>query len=369
MSNIAIELAGPAARAAADLPDDVPLEHLIPTIVTLVGDGCPAEGRWYAYRPGGVRIDVSKTLGQASVGSGETVFVTRATTAIDPHLPDPVPAVTDRDTPSMRSARILPSRMSTSRRLAASVRAWLGTRVTPEAIDDGPLGRAIAMWHWSEHRHRLSWMIGRPQLHRTITIGVVTQADAGSSARTAVDVAGALGEGRADRVILLDGDPIRAGVTRLAEDPLPIGGLADGTSSLDARFGSGSRPVTTIGCDLGCAEQPTFDAYRRVIDRIRPNAGVVVIDCGPVGASRLADLCEQIVLVTDRPVDREVERRFRHRPTVVAITPQSDPSNLEQIDRSIPGAVGAVVQRDQVAAAHEVAALLAAGWAALGATV
>ncbi len=367
MSTINVELVGSTTRTHTDLADDIPVEHLMPSMVTLVGDGCPAEGRWLAYVPGGVRIDLSATLTQTGLSDGDTVYVTRSTHAIDPELPDPVPIRNDDASPTDRTSRVIPDRLTTRQRLVALGRALVGSRVTPRALGGGAMERVTDMWRWTDHGRRLDWIIGRPRLHRTVTIGVITQTDSGASAHTAVEVATALSAARADRVILVDGDPERAGVTRLTGvSARTVAGAADGVDSLDARFGSGT--VTVLGCDLRASTTPGFDVYRRMLDRIRPSAGVVVIDCGPVGSSRLLDLCEQIVLVTHGPIDPRVERRFRNRPTVIAAARRGDAVDLSHIDPSFPTALGTVAIGD-AHTGRELAAMLADGWARLGATV
>ncbi len=367
MSTVTVELVGSTTRTHTDLPDDVPVEHLMPSMVTLVGDGCPAEGRWLAYVAGGVRVDLSTTLTQMGLSDGDAVYVTRSTHAIDPELPDPVPVRMDDASPTERTSRVIPERLTTRQRIIEAGRALVGSRVTPRALDCGAKERVADMWRWTDHGRRLDWIIGRPRLHRTVTIGVITQTDSGASAHTAVDVATALSAARADRVILVDGDPERAGVTRLTGvGALTVVGAADGVDSLDARFGSGT--ITVLGCDMRAGTTPGFDVYRRMLDRIRPSAGVVVIDCGPAGSSRLPDLCEQIVLVTDGPVDPRVERPFRNRPTVMAVAKRGDTVDLSLIDSSFPTASGSVVFRD-AHTGRELAAVLADGWARLGATI
>jgi hypothetical protein len=366
MTLLDIELAGSTTRTKSALANDVPIEQLVTSMVTLVGDGSPAEGRWYAYRPGGDRLASHLTLAQAGVGDGDTIYVTRATVAIDPGLSDAFPTSPDNMSPSERAAQIIPHRATRRRRVLDTVRALLGTRSTIDAIDGSVWERTSSMWHWGDHRRRLEWMIGRPQLNRTVTIGVTSQADAGASSRLATALAWALASTRADRIMLIDGDPHRAGLTRLAAGrSQTITPLAAGSQVLDARFGS--DPVTVLGCDLSGSDIPDFDVYRRTLDRIRANAGVVVIDCGPVGGSRLVDLCEQVVLVTDAPIDHRVRRMFRNRPTAVAVVPQPH-FDMKAIDESLPSAFGAVEATDGLAG-HEIAAVLADGWARLGASV
>lgn len=366
MTLLEIELAGSMTRTRVELADDVPIGVLVPSMVTLVGDGSPAEGRWYAYRPAGERLAQHRTLAQTGIDHGDTVYVTRATAAIDPDVLDTMRTMLDDRTPSERAMALVPRRLSTRRRALDAAHAMLGTRSTVDTIHGTIWERATSMWRWGDHRRRLEWMIARPHLNRTVTIGVTSQADAGASARLATSIARALASARDDRVILIDGDPGRAGVTRLAAGHTQaITSLANGSQVLDARFGA--EPVTVLGCDLAGAETPTFEVYRRTLDRIRAHAGVVVIGCGAVGESRLIDLCEQVVLVTDTPVDRRVQRIFRNRPTVVAVA-RRQPVDMTTIDESLPTATAAVEITDDLSG-HEIATVLADGWAELGATV
>jgi hypothetical protein len=362
MTLLDIELAGSTTRRRTELADDVAIEHLITSMITLVGDGSPAEGRWSVYRPGGERLASSVTLASAGVGHGDTLYVAQATPATDDDLADPLSRPFDDRTPSQRAATILPQRQTTRRRVFETVRALVGTRSILDTIDGTPLERMVGMWKWGDHRRRLDWIIARPQLERTITVGVCTQADAGASARLSLDLARSLAAARSDRVMLVDGDPVRAGVTRLATGrSQSITGVVDGSEVVDARFGA--DPVTILGCDLSSSDIPDFDAYRRTLDRIRPNAGVVVIDCGPVG-SRLADLCEQIVLVTNGPIDHRVRRIFRHRPTIVAAAARHT-IEMAVIDESLPTAIAAVELTDEMSA-PEISAVLADSWVRQG---
>jgi hypothetical protein len=202
-----------------------------------------------------------------------------------------------------------------------------------------------------------------------VFIGIVTQAEGGSSARVATELAAALGRCRTDRVTLVDGAPERAGVTRLMaghRDPrCTIGSVADGTFSLDPRFGN--RAVATVGVDLATASNPTKDEYRRVLDLLRRQSGIVIVDCGSAQSAGLDDLCEQFVLVTDRAVEPSLADAFAGRPTVVVASANGATLDDTTMDRSFPSADAALGEWAGPAAL-ELAAPLTDRWASLGAT-
>jgi hypothetical protein len=363
MKLLEIEVAGATIRRRTELAEDVAIEELIPSMVTLAGDGSPADGRWYVYRPGGERLGAGSTLASAGVAHCDALYIARATPAIDSELPDAPPNGLDDLTPSQRVGTIVPERQVRRRRVLDAIRALLGTRSARQTIDGTAWERMTGTWRWGDHHRRLEWIIGRPRLTRTVTIGVCTPADGGTSAVLAIEIARSLAAARADRVLLMDGDPVRAGVTRSAGGRNhTISSVAEGVEVVDARFRVDR--VAVLGCDLSGTDIPDFGMYRRALDRIRPSAGIVVIDCGPVG-SLLADLCEQIVVVTDSPFDPGVRRSLGHRPTVVAVAPIG-PAGMAGIDESLPTAIGAIGLVDDLSV-WEIDAVLAHGWARLGA--
>ncbi|MDH4306608.1 MAG: hypothetical protein OEX04_03940 [Acidimicrobiia bacterium] len=359
---LSIEVAGPTCRATApDVPADAPLEDVLASMVCLVGDRSFADGPWFAYTESGQRIPPDVSLSAFGVRSGDTVYVARAVVATEPDLVDS-PTGPSAGSPTVRAADLLPDRLGTVRRLAACTTAFLGLRTTVDALGDGPMGRARAMWEWTAYERRLQWIIGRIRLRRPVTIGVVSQSEPGSSAAIAVELVDVLSRARADRVALIDGDPDRSGVSRrVRSNTVVITEAIDGHGLPDARFAARSEGPIVVVSDPATADHPAPATYRRLLDRLRPVAGIIVVDCGPIESATLHGMCEQLVLVTDRPVDARVARMVDTRQAVLAVVPRAQPPEPMAIDRSLPTALGAVYgDANEIAA--ELAAILTTEW-------
>jgi hypothetical protein len=346
MSILEVELSGPNLVCRTQLPDDMAIEDLLPTMATLVGDAPAASSRWMVatVNPGPLSMPTSRS--PTSGWSPATSFTWPAGSPQPNPLPRERP-VTHGPLPTRRFH--LPDRVSTARRIGASLGALLGTVATAGTVDAPPLRRAFDMWHWTDRRRRLEWLIRRGRLERSTSLGVVGL-DA-SGAETAIGLAEVLSAMRADRVVLVDGDPIRAMATRLVPGRHPsITEVAAGLADVDARF----TPTRLVGVDLGQPSPPTQQEYRRALERIRRSAGLVVIDCGPAASAPLAVLCDQLVVVRRR-LGEHMTGDLAHRTTVTALTGPPDGEDRSALKRS--GLTG-VVNLTEKDAQLELAAML-----------
>jgi hypothetical protein len=310
MSIITVELSGPNICCSTALPDDVIIQDLIPTMITLVGDAPMASSRWMVATAAGGRVSAHHTLAGAGVQPGDVVHLARQVPATDA-LPV-TPTSRDDLTPSQRTRHTLPDRVGTARRIAASVGVLLGTVATAGTVDAPPLRRALDMWQWTDRRRRLEWLIRRPRLERTAIIGVIGVDTPGAD--VAAILTRTMTAVRPDRVVLADANP---------GQPMP----------------------------------PTEGEGRRALEQARRSARVVVIDCGPLNGSRLADLCDELVVVTRRPPAEETARQLAHRSTVLATVGLPGGCDPSAFDRALPTAGGLVNLADDDARL-ELAALL-----------
>lgn len=310
MSVITVELSGPGICCSTALPVDVAIEDLLPTIVTLVGDAPVASSQWMVATAAGGRISTHLTLAEVGVEPGDVIHLARQVPATDP-VPG-TPTSCDERSPSERARHTLPGRVGTAYRIAASVGVLLGTVATSGTVDAPPLRRALDMWHWTDRRRRLEWLIRRPRLARTATIGVVGVDISGAD--VAATLALTMSAVRPDRVVLVD-------------------------------------------VDLGQPTPPTEIEYRRALERVRRSAPLIVIDCGQVGGSCLADLCDQLVVVARRPPGEHITRPLAYRSTVMATVGQPGGSDPSAFDRALPTAAGLINMADDDARL-ELAALL-----------
>jgi hypothetical protein len=306
MSIITVELSGPGICCSTVLPDDVIIGDLLPTMITLVGDAPVASSQWMVATANGGRVSTHLTLAEVGVEAGDVVHLARQVPATDPSIQPHRPERPPSEGP------LLPDRVGWARRITASVGALLGTIVIADAVDAPPLRRALEMWRWTDRRRRLEWLIRRPRLRGIATIGVIGADTSGSE--VAASLALTLSAVRPDRVVLMD--------------------VATGAVT----------PPTELEC-------------RRELERVRRSARLIVVDCGPLGGTCLADLCDQLVVVARRPPGEEVAAGLLHRSTVMAIVGLPTGGDRSPFDRTLPTATGVVNMAD-VDAGLELAALL-----------
>jgi hypothetical protein len=275
------------------VPDDAPVDDLAWSLVAGAGYAPTSARSWVVAVAGGRRLQPDTTLARAGVVDGDDIYVAPAVPATDP--------APDRDV--QRPPAALDDALPLARRLAATAGALIGATTTREARGGTPLERAASMWRWTDRRRRLRWLIGHPRLRRTIIIGVASVGGVGGSARLAIDLAGVLGGCRNDRLVLVDGEPERALLTRLVGRGHPtVSALATDQATLgDARFGRDG----VVGCDLEHPGREEAATYRAALARIRPHAGLIVVDCGPLATSPLIGTCDQVVVGSDRPLAPE----------------------------------------------------------------
>jgi hypothetical protein len=346
MTRVRVELAGAASTCTHDLDTDLDIAELLPTLVTLVGDGPAGEGAWFVTTAAGRRIEPGTNLAAAGIAPGDTLFVARNVTALD----------WERGPTQDRGCWVppLPEHLGIFRRVTATADAFFGVSRLGDTIDAPPWARARSMWAWTDMGRRLRWLIGRPKLRRTVMIGVVSIGSGG--AEVAMALAEALAAYRQDRVVLLDGEPKQGSATSMMPGRrVTVGEVARSSVALDARFGA----VGFVGVGSVSHDECSPATYRAAIERIRHHAALVVIDCGQIGSAPLADMCDQIVLVTSQPIGHSDAVRFGGRRQVMVIAGGVPADRARRIARSMPQTPVDMSGGD---AALQIAAMLAGGW-------
>lgn len=363
---------GPALRSATRLVDDVPIEQLLPSMVSIAGDGPYRPGRWFVATPNGSRLDPRCTPAQAGLQPGDSVLLARRTPAVDSiHLEGP---------PQMQSE--MPRRLGLGLRVIETMAAFTGIRVPVVAEGAGPLERLRATWRWSQYHRRLDWLIGCNRLNRPVVIGV-TSLGGRSSTQVAIDLAHRLAVGRSDRISLVDGDTSRATLTRVQGSyDATVEELGERATwalpDIDARF---ARPIArmngantqvarpiVVAIDRNRPPTPGIDAHRVALERLRVHSAVMIVDAGPSSdACPMLELVDQIVVCVDQTPGssevRELERLASDRPTILIDT-GAGMDNVA-MRRLIPGTVP--LTGSDAALAMPVAVV--DGWASLGALV
>lgn len=366
MSRAEVTIMGPSVRRSATFATDVPVKHLLPSMVSLAGDGPFGAHEWVAASACG-EIDQNLTISQLGLDQREPILIARRVGAIDAEHP------TSQD--KGHPPTVVPRRLGPGRRVRAVVLAVAGIRVPMAATGRSVAARAVETWRWSEHRRRLDWLIGRHRLRCSVVIAVCSTGPAPPEASSVVSfrIAHELARVRHDRISLVDGDPGHAALThRCRRLDATIDDLqchtpgASGT--IDARFGgpsgTGGRPLT-IGLDLSQSRRVMVDEYRSALDRVRSHAAVIVIDVGSVDdAGPLVALADQVVVVVERPTSADVKDMVGHRPAV--IVDAASGFDRAGLSRLLPNAP-VVTDDDQGDADQLLAIALIDGWRQLDA--
>ncbi len=371
MGMIDVTLMGATIRRREAFADDVPIEHLLPSMIGLAGDSSYRAGRWTLGLRDGTVVDPSRTLAELGLEPDEPLLLARRVHAIDPEVP--LTAEPTTGTP-------LPVRLGPLGRLGAAGSALLGFNVPLAAERLGVFERARVAWRWSRHEARLDWLIGSHRLRRTVVVAVASTAPGRGTVRSpsaewAWRLARRLSEARRDRIALIDGDLDAARLTRrLRRVDTTVDELWTRdrweTHDLDARF-AGSRVsdgnLMTIGQDRN-GDPVTTTMLRGALDRLRPHSGVIVMDVGSLADCddrwRLAD---QIVLAVDGSPEQQTALPPEEvRPCVVvdagsALTPVG-------LDRIAPHAT-LITGADSGDVERRLAIALVDGWMETGALV
>lgn len=408
MSTVLVTVVGPAGRRDLSLPADSPIHELMPTLVRLVGDSDgEASEAWALNRSPADDQPLSPgaSLSGSGILDGAVLYLDRAR-APEPQATPAAPLTGDGLTPAERTARILPPRQSTARRLGQAIRAlFRSSPPEPETAQGngdrglspfeappapatftvatklGPTERARRAWRATDYMEQLDLAIVAPRLRRCVTVAVVSpKGGVGKTTVTAL-VGTLLALLRRDRVVAIDTNPDYGSLGRVLT---PDHGLF--VDDLLARVDEPNLTLTGIDAQLGRAVHglmvlpaPTDPArmwrldetaYRKVIERLQEFAGILLLDCGtglqePAAGAAIKS-SDQLILVSDaEPAAASLvaeagsllARSGRPITLVVNKMPtRGSLLDLEQFGRHLPEASGQVVIPADVAEANRLTA-------------
>ena len=349
MSHILVTIDTPTRSLDLSLPAGLAGRELIRMLGPTLG--APDIDRATLTTSEGMAIEDGVTLEAAGVLDGSRLSL-RA--AADPTASSPAESTIKVD-PDARATRVVPDRIRDRDRLTISLKAFVGINRPSGAASS--FERARAAWEWTDHRTRLHWLISRPRMDRSVTIGVMGH----RSDEVAEGVGRSFSEARPDRVVVIDGDLEHARISRR----LPAGTTLEeiesglrrrdlGSVARDRLFEQLPGGVLAIPLDPSAAA-PDSATLRRLLESLTRHAAIAVIDCGSIQRPNAAALeaCDQVVVSTTGP-----SPHIPAQTTIAVWDDHMDP---------IPGEAYAVHQISERVAAHsELAAILASGWSLLG---
>lgn len=363
MATVQVTIAGPGGEVSLAVPQDTPLERLLPTLVSVAAPGSDKSAQWTIASPDYPDLGPGKTLAQCGVADGSRLLLRSAQgpqpeagaesvapiatpaggdapapASGEPSTATAVPAQTPpAGTSPMRQTRnSLPTRIRSRERLrdaaAAAVRPAPPTATalshTPRrprgagprpaamtlAQASTPYERAQAAWRKSDYRRRLDDAITAPRLQRCPTIAVVSPKGGVGKTTLTVLIGALLAHIRSDRVVAVDTNPdfgslgwtLTPNHDVFADDLLELLERPDLPSTeLDAHLGRSGDGLMILPAPFDSARASRMDrsAYKRLIEHLQMRAGILLLDCGTGlhdPPAQAALMCaDQLVLVTD----------------------------------------------------------------------
>jgi MinD-like ATPase involved in chromosome partitioning or flagellar assembly len=389
-----VTLAAPARTLEVSVPLDISIAELMPDFAALaIGEHEPtATSEWVLAPVRGEPYPHTATLGDCGISDG-SVLVLRSSCDADAVTSFPsaqsvhrlAAALDDARPVSAHTARLLPSRLTTTQRTHVALRALLvgataqsaDTASTATGIVDpaaftrparmSPLRRMREAWARTDYARQLDQRILAPLLQRCATIAVVSpKGGPGKTTITAL-LGSLLAFLRRDRVVAVDANPDFGSLGRrlVPDHPIFIDDLLAGplhqgplsATGLDAQLGRGPNGlmVAPAPADPDRAKQLDETAYRALFERLGDFVGTLVLDCGTgldAPPARAALACaDQLVLVTDGEPDTaslvcEAADWLKHSglPLVLVVNKHEGSSRLDigALERRIPFAHGLV---------------------------
>ena len=359
MATVQVTIAGPGGEVSLAVPQDAPLERLLPTLVSVAAPQSDRSTEWTITSPNYPELGPGRTLAQCGVTDGSLLLLQRSgpeTAAVaepKPPRPEPEapaqaapvpvpksPPATGNGSPMRRTTSSLPSRVPAHERVREAVAAAVrpapltgarraggpsrapkrprGTGPQPGAMTiaqrSTPYERAHASWRGSDYRRRLDEAIAAPRLRRCPTIAVVSPKGGVGKTTLAVLIGSLLAKIRSDRVVAVDTNPdfgslgwtLTPDHDVFADDMLELLDRPDVTvTELDAHLGRSRDGLMVLPAPFDSARASRLDrsAYKRLIEHLQMTAGVLLLDCGtglhdpPAQAALMC--ADQMLLVTD----------------------------------------------------------------------
>ena len=188
------------------------------------------------------------------------------------------------------------------------------------------LDRIRTAWRSSGYRTQLDRLIQRPRLARSVTIAVVSpKGGVGKTTITAL-LGTLLAMTRADRVVAIDSDPdygtlgrsLTPGHRIFVDDLLEVlHQPALTVTMLERCLGRAPHGLLVLPAptEPDRMQRLDQDAYRRIINRLKGLAGIILLDCGAGlndPATRAAiEASDQLVLVSDASLVAEAALRLK----------------------------------------------------------
>ena len=343
MATVQVTIAGPGGEVSLAVPQDTPLERLLPTLVSVAAPESANSEGWTITSPDYPDLGPGKTLAQCGMTDGSRLELR----SIDRPQPEPVvesapsarpsardaptpvadeprtaaaPAGPDRPSPAgngspmQRTQQSLPARIGARERLLEAAGAALraspptgaapptqtprrprGAAAQPSAMTvaqaSTPYERAQAAWRRSDYRRRLDDSIARPRLRRCPTIAVVSPKGGVGKTTITVLLGSLLAHLRSDRVVAVDTNPdfgslgwtLTPDHDVFADDMLELLDNSDvPVTELDAHLGRSRDGLMVLPAPFDSARASRLDraAYKRLIEHLQMRAGILLLDCG-----------------------------------------------------------------------------------------
>ena len=363
MATVQVTIAGPGGEVSLAVPQDTPLERLLPTLVSVAAPGSDKSAQWTIASPDYPDLGPGKTLAQCGVADGSRLLLRSArgpqaetdAESVAPIAPPagadaPAPATGEPSagapahapapvagtSPMRRAQNSLPTRIRSRERLREAVAAAVrhppptaaarahaplrprGARPKPAAMTlaqaSTPYERAQAAWRKTDYRRRLDDAIAAPRLQRCPTIAVVSPKGGVGKTTLTVLIGALLAHIRSDRVVAVDTNPdfgslgwtLTPNHDVFADDLLELLERPDLPSTeLDAHLGRSGDGLMILPAPFDSARASRMDrsAYKRLIEHLQMRAGILLLDCGTGlhdPPAQAALMCaDQLVLVTD----------------------------------------------------------------------
>jgi MinD-like ATPase involved in chromosome partitioning or flagellar assembly len=306
---------------------------------------------------------------------------------------------------------------SVGRRGGPRIGEYRGGRTTPSPAEltlpaaPGPIARWRRAWEDTDYLHRLDQAIAKPQLARCATVAVVSPKGGVGKTTTTALLGTLVAHLRRDLVLAIDANPDYGSLGRVlcpdnvffvddivARLNASIPSMAD----LNAWLGAGPHGLRVLPAPTDPARMSRigFEVYSQVIRRMKDYAGMLLVDCGTgiheAAAQAALTAADQVVIVSDADpataslVSEAAARMPKCGPLTLVVNKmpkRGSRLDLNRLAETLPGVETMVVIPAEPKAAstlglgaftwtgvpaswqravRELAAVLIAGWPALG---
>jgi MinD-like ATPase involved in chromosome partitioning or flagellar assembly len=354
MKTLVVTISGPERKLDLTVPAETPIEHLMPTFMSLgVIDESAVNGDPVGLAPAGQPpLPPSRTLSECGVMDGALLELqpVKPEERREPE-PETIPYEDyerEQDEsdlrrragfPLQRTRMALPDDPPLSERLGAAMQAFLSSepaepvaKPQPRAEDaeePAPVARpqdltvrrppsrrdrARAAWRATSYLRRLDDLVAAPRLRRCATIAVVSPKGGVGKTTTTALLGSLLARVRHERIVAVDTNPDYGSLGRALTpdhrvfvddlvDVLDHPGLT--VAELDRKLGRAFDGLLVLPAPTDPSRMARLDkvAYTKVFERLKTSVGGLVLDCGTglqePAAQAAIEAADQIVLVTD----------------------------------------------------------------------